>query len=142
MSKKKGKSARSTAPSKPTRAAAPARKAAPRPAARQSTGSNGRTVYATIYIYRTSHGNKIRTSPQRLFANPGDRVSWTVVNLVDGSEVPVRLTWRDSSPWGKGPIEFRGSERLDLAADAKGSFKYTVWALDAQEDPELVIPDI
>jgi hypothetical protein len=104
--------------------------------------SGGRTVYATIYIFKTGNGTRIRTAPQRIFANPGDRIQWTVVNMVDGSDVPVTITWPASGPWGKEPIEFRSSERKALAPGTSGRFKYVVSALDAQEDPEIDIPDI
>lgn len=143
MSKKKGKSAAKKAPGKRGQAAR-------RPAAKlrrlrltlTSGESRGRTVDATIYIFRTSNGTRIRTAPQTIFANPGDRVAWTVVNMVDGSDVPVTITWPKSGPWGKEPIEFRSSERKAIAAGASGRFKYVVSALDAQEDPEMEIPDI
>jgi hypothetical protein len=140
MSKKKGKPAARKAPKKsaPRKAAA-----APRPAARLAGAeSNGRTVSATIFIYRTGSGNKIRTSPQRLFANPGDRIEWSVVNLVDGSEVPVTITWPNGGPWGKEPLAFRGSDRKPVNSGTQGRFKYVVSALDAQEDPEVEIPDV
>ena len=141
MSKKKSKSATRKAPSK--------RREARRPAAQlrslrliAAPSDGGRTVYATIYIFRTGNGTRIRTSPQRIFANPGDRIEWTVVNMVDGSDVPVTITWPASGPWGKGPIEFRSSQRKELAAGASGRFKYVFSALDAQEDPDIDIPDI
>jgi hypothetical protein len=142
MSKKKGKAAPKRASSKAPARRAPARMAAARPAAPRQVEGGGRTVYATIYIYRTGQGNKIRTAPQRLFANPGDRISWTVVNLIDGSDVPVRLTWPEPGPWGKESIEFRSTDRRSLDVRTKGKFKYVVSALDTQEDPEIVIPDI
>ena len=134
MSKKKGKAA-------PRRASK--KTAARRPAARASAAStSGRTVSATIFIYRTGSGNKIRTSPQRVYANPGDRVEWSVVNLVDGSDVPVTISWPEKSPFGGGPIQFKSSDRVALAAGAEGRFKYVVSALDAKEDPEVEIPDV
>jgi len=143
MSKKKGKPAARKAPTKRGQAAR-------RPAAKSRglrltlTGgqSSGRTVYATIYIFRTNNGTRIRTAPQTISANPGDRIEWSVVNMVDGSDVPVTLTWPASGPWGKEPIEFRSSARKAIAAGASGRFKYVVSALDAQEDPEIDIPDI
>jgi plastocyanin len=140
MSKKKGKAASKKAPKQAPKKRVEAR----RPAARAalSDASGGRTVNATIFIYRTGNGNKIRTSPQRLFANPGDRIEWTVVNMVDGSEVPVTITWPESGPWGKEPITFRNDDRKTLAASATGRFKYVISALDAVEDPELEIPDV
>ena len=141
MSKKKGKMALKKAS---TKKAAPKKAASRRPEGRAALAAapGGRTVTATIFIYRTGNGNKIRTSPQRLFANPGDRIEWTVVNLVDGSEVPVTITWPDSGPWGKEPMTFRNDDRKALTASATGHYKYVVSALDAVEDPELEIPDI
>ena len=143
MSKKKGKPAARKAPAK-------RRQAARRPAAKSrglrltltAGESRGRTVYATIHIFSTGDGTRIRTAPQRILANPGDRIEWTVVNMVDGSDVPVTITWPTAGPWGKEPIEFRSSARKVLAAGATGRFKYVVSALDAQEDPEIDIPDI
>jgi len=87
MSKKRGKAAKQS----PKKAA---RKSAPKARARTRLAgdSGGRTVYGTIFIYRTANGNKIRTTPQRLYANPGDRIEWSVVNMVDGSDVPITIT--------------------------------------------------
>jgi len=102
----------------------------------------GRTVYATIYIFRTANGTRIRTAPQTIFANPCDGIEWTVVNMVDESDVPVTITWPKSGPWGKAPIEFRSSDRKAVAAGVSGRFKYVISALDTQEDPEIEIPDI
>lgn len=126
------------------------KKAARKPASRSRTtaasaagDSGGRTVYGTIFIYRTGSGNKIRTTPQRIYANPGDRIEWSVVNMVDGSDVPITITWPESGPWGKEPISFRSCDRKALTAGAgEGRFKYVVSALDAQEDPEIEIPDV
>jgi len=137
MSKKRGKPA-TKAP----------KKAARKPAAKSRTrlaagSSSGRTVHGTIFIYRTGSGNQIRTTPQRIYANPGDRIEWSVVNMVDGSDVPVTITWPESGPWGKEPISFRSCDRKALTAGAtEGRFKYVVSALDAQEDPEVEIPDV
>ena len=148
MSKKKGKPAKKGQPARKGAKKPPNKAAARKPAARSSAASlagsesGGRTVTGTIFIYRTASGNKIRTTPQRMFANPGDRIEWSVVNLVDGSEVPVTITWPESGPWGKEPLTFRSSDRKALSAEAKGRFKYVVSALDAQEDPELEIPDV
>jgi hypothetical protein len=61
--------------------------------------------------------------------------------MVDGSEVPVTITWPQGGPWGKDPIEFRGFERKPFEGGASGVFKYVISALDAQEDPEVEIPD-
>ena|SRR5689334_25189958 len=136
MSKKKGKAA----PKKATR-----KKAASRPATRAratATAGGGVTRQATVIIYRTGQGNKIRTVPQKLYANPGDRIEWSVVNLVDGSDVPVTISWPEKSPFGGGPISFKSVDRLALASGSEGRFKYVVSALDVQEDPEIEIPDI
>jgi hypothetical protein len=135
--KKKGKPAPKKAAPKPAK-----RAAASRPQLSTAT-TDGRTSYATIFIYRTSQGNKIRTAPQRLFADPG-HVEWTVVNLVDGSNVPVTISWPEGGPWGKEPISIRenGCTRLAVDQAMKGRYKYVVSALDASEDPELEIPDL
>lgn len=136
MSKKQGKAAPKKAPMKK---AAKKSTAKSRPAGRLTSGA-GRTVQATIFIFRTGQGNRIRTSPQRLYANPGDHIEWNVVNMVDGSEVPVTITWPGGGPWGKAPVEFRSFDRRPVSATA-GRFKYVVSALDTQEDPEIEIPD-
>jgi hypothetical protein len=134
MSKKKGKPA---AKKKAARTSAPVR----RPA-RTAAATTGRTAYATIVIFRTGTGTKIRTAPQRLYAGPG-AIEWTVLNLVDGSNVPVTLTWPNGGPWGKEPIEIRdGMIHRSLEGAAEGRFKYVVRALDATEDPEVEIPEM
>ena len=142
MSKKKGKPAVRKAPK--TRGRATRRAAATSGLRLSATpgGGGGRTVYATIYIYSTGDGTRIRTAPQRIFANPGDGIEWTVVNMVDGTDVPVTISWPTPGPWGKDPIEFRSSNRKALGAPASGRFKYVVSAFDVQEDPEIDIPDI
>ena len=136
MSKKKGKAA----PKKASKT-----KAASRPAARSRTSAaaeSGSTRQATIFIYRTGTGNKIRTTPQKLYANPGDRIEWSVVNMIDGSDVPVTISWPEKSPFGGGSFQFKSCDRQSLAAGAQGTFKYVVSALDAKEDPEVEIPDV
>jgi hypothetical protein len=133
MSKKKSKSA--------------AKKTAPRPAARTAAPNpesteRTRTSYATIFIFKTGTGTKIRTAPQRLFAGPG-AIEWTVVNLVDGSNVPVTLSWPNGGPWGKEPLDIRDGMVIRSLDDArKGRYKYVVRALDATEDPEVEIPEM
>lgn len=137
MSKKKqGKAApRKAAPKK-------AKKAGASRSTATLTAATGRTSPVTIFIYRTANGNRIRTSPQRAYAGPG-HLEWTVVNLIDGSNVPVTITWPNGGPWGKEPIDIRdGMVRLSCAAAAAGRFKYVVRALDAQEDPEVEIPEM
>lgn len=145
MSKKKGKPAARKAPKSKAAAKKSAMKksaAASRPSRSSGAAGSGRTLHASIFLFRTGHGNRIRTSPQRLYANPGDAIEWTVVNLIDGSDCPVTLTWPESGPWGKDPIEVRSWERKSLEGVTAGRYKYVVSALDAQEDPEIDIPDI
>jgi hypothetical protein len=141
MSKKKGKSAK-TPPKKKAVKKAVRRSAATRPAARSAGERLARTRSATITIYRTGAGNKIRTTPQRLYANSTDHIEWNVINLVDGTDVPVTITWPEGGPWGKEPIGLRSWDRKPLAGAAKGRYKYVVSALDAVEDPEIEIPDV
>ncbi len=135
MSKKKGKPAAKKAPKK----AAKKSRSKTRPTPRLTAGSGGATSQATIFIFRTAHGNKIRTSPQRMYAGPG-HVEWTVVNLVDGTDVPVTITWPNGGPWGKEPIEVRSWTRKSADGVTPGVYKYVVSALDAQEDPEVEFP--
>lgn len=144
MSKKKGKPAKAAPKKKaaknPVKKAV--KKAAARPAARAAGASLARTRSATITIYRTGAGNKIRTTPQRLYANSTDHIEWNVINLVDGTDVPVTITWPEGGPWGKEPISLRSWDRKPLGGAANGRYKYVVSALDAVEDPEIEIPDI
>jgi hypothetical protein len=147
MSKKKGKAAkpaaRATAVKKAPKKAA--RKAAPstrRTASRSDAGTAaGRTSQVTIFLFRTGQGNRIRTAPQRAYAGPG-HIEWTVVNLIDGSDVPVTITWPDGGPWGKEPIDIRSWTRKSADGVAPGVYKYVVSALDAQEDPEVEFPEM
>ena len=138
MSKKKGKPAAKKAPKKK---AAKKSAAKARPSARLAAAPAGRTSQATIFLYRTGQGNKIRTAPQRAYAGPG-HIEWTVVNLIDGSDVPVTITWPDGGPWGKEPIEFHSMVRLNVDDVPQGRYKYVVSAFDAREDPELEIPEM
>jgi hypothetical protein len=143
MSKKKGKPAAKKAPKKKVVAKKAAKKSVSksRTAARLTGGaSTGRTLTVTIFLFRTGNGNKIRTSPQRLYANPGDHVEWNVVNLIDGTDVPVTITWPEAGPWGKDPINVRSWHRMPFG-DVSGRFKFVVSALDAQEDPEVEMPE-
>jgi hypothetical protein len=94
------------------------------------------TSQATIFLFKTSHGNQIRTVPQLAFAGPG-HVEWTVVNLIDGSDVPVTITWPDGGPWGKEPIDIKSFVRLNVDKVRPGRYKYVVSAYDAKEDPEI-----
>lgn len=136
--KKKGKPAAKKAPKKAAKKSVSKSRAGARLTGAAGTG---RTLHATIFLYRTGNGNKIRTSPQRLYANPGDFVEWTVVNLIDGSDVPVTITWPGVGPWGKDPIEIRSWERKAFGDAPSGRYKFVVSALDAQEDPEVEMPD-
>ena len=135
MSKKKGKPAAKKAPKKAVKKAA-ARSTRP---ARLTAATGGRTSQITIFLFRTGSGNRIRTSPQRAYAGPG-HVEWTVVNLIDGSDVPVTITWPQEGPWGKEPIEIRSWTRRSADEVKPGVYKYVVHALDAQEDPEVEFP--
>ena len=137
MSKKKGKPAAKKAPKKAAKKSA----ARSRTSSRLTTADTGRTSQITIFIFKTGHGNKIRTSPQRAFAGPGF-VEWTVVNLIDGTDVPVTITWPGEGPWGKEPIAVRSWERKSAAGVKPGVYKYVVSALDAQEDPEVEFPEM
>ena len=137
MSKSKGKAPRK-APAK--KAAKKSVSASRRPASR-AAAVTGRTSQITIFLFRTGSGNRIRTSPQLAYAGPG-HVEWTVVNLIDGSDVPVTITWPDGGPWGKEPISVHGMCRQSLDGAAAGKYKYVVSALDAKEDPELEIPEM
>jgi hypothetical protein len=146
MTKKKGKPAarRATKQKKSVRAATARRSA---PAARRatattttSTESTGRTSQITIFLFRTSQGNKIRTAPQRAYAGPGF-VEWTVVNMIDGTDVPVRITWPDGSPFATESLEFRSRQRESADGVKPGVYKYVVHAFDTQEDPEVEFPE-
>jgi hypothetical protein len=139
MTKKKGKpAARKATVKKGTK---PTARAVARPAARTalSTGGSGPASQITIFLFRTGSGNKIRTSPQRAYAGPG-KVEWTVVNMIDGSDVPVRITWPNGSPWQKESIEFRNYHVESAAGVKPDVYKYVVHAFDTQEDPEIEFP--
>jgi hypothetical protein len=139
MSKKKGKPAPKKAPKKASKKVKAARPAARRVAATASEPT-GRTSQITIFLFKTASGNRIRTSPQRAYAGPG-HVEWTVVNMIDGSDVPVRITWPEGSPFGK-ELGIRSWLRESVDGVKPGVYKYTVHALDAIEDPELEIPEM
>ena len=141
MSKKKGKQAARKAAKKTSVKRSPAKRSSggPRPSGRQAAGDAGTTSQVTIYLYRTSHGNKIRTAPQLAFAGPG-HVEWTVVNLIDGTDVPVTLIWPDGGPWGKDPLEIKSMTLVRADGVAPGRYKYVVSAFDAREDPEIEFP--
>lgn len=143
MSKKKGKTppkkASKKASNKPVRRAASAGTA--RTASRQGTKDltgRGYTSQITIFLFRTPNGNRIRTAPQRAYAGPG-QIEWTVVNMIDGSDVPVRLTWVGESPFKPSEFRNRFTDRIPYGVK-KGVYKYVVHAFDTKEDPEVEIP--
>lgn len=138
MSKKKGKPAPRKAPRKAPHKTARRAAAASPPRRASSNGGRGFTSQVTIFLFRTGSGNKIRTTPQRAYAGPG-QIEWTVVNMIDGSDVPVRITWVGEAPFK--PLEFRSRHTEIIDAGAKsGVYKYVVHAYDTQEDPEVEIP--
>lgn len=147
MSKKKAKKPAKKAPKKPAKKAArkkPAKKSAS--ASRATARLTGvaparRTRTSTIFIFKTESGIRIRTSPQRLYANPGDAVEFNVVNMIDDSEVPVSIVFPGGGPWGKDPFEIRNWERKPTGDAPLGRYKYTITALGAEEDPEIELPD-
>lgn len=148
MSKKKSKPVAKKAPKKAAKKAVKkkaAKKSAPKArvsAARLAVPERTpRTKTANIFIFKTDKGVKIRTSPQRLYANPGDHVEFNVVNMIDDSDAPVTIEFPGGGPWGKDPFEIRSWDRKPLIDAPIGRFKYTVRGLGAEEDPEVEIPD-
>lgn len=139
MSKKKGKAAVKPVPKKRKVMAAARHRPAPRT---RTTTTTGGTSQVTIFLFRTSSGNRIRTSPQRAFANPDGHLEWTVVNMIDGTDVPVRITWPDRNPFEGESIEFKNWQRESLEGAKAGVYKYVVHAYDSHEDPEIEIPDL
>ena len=134
MSKKKAKTAKK-APKKSV-----ARKSSTRTASRTSAAtSEGTTSQITIFLFKTGSGNKIRTAPQRAYAGPG-YVEWTVVNMIDGTDVPVTITWPEGGPWGHQPLAVKNYLRESADGVKPGVYKYVVSALDAREDPEVEFP--
>jgi hypothetical protein len=138
MSKKKAK--------KPARKAGKsaakktARKAPARTALSAAAPPAKRTAAATIFVYDTAEGTRVRTSPQLLAAGDG-WVEWTVVNLTSGPMPDVDITWVDGSPWGGAPIKVcEGNCRKDILNGNKGRFKYNVTCNGYTEDPEIEYP--
>ena len=139
MSKKKAKKA---APKKGVRkvvkkAAARIKSAALAVAAAPSR----RTASATIFVYDTPAGTRVRTSPQLLTAGHG-WIEWTVVNLSSDVMPDVEITWPDGkSPWGGGAFKVaKGNCRKDLNGATPGRFKYNVTCNGYTEDPEVEWP--
>ena len=128
MSKKKKKKNKS---------AKQAMKKAPKPTRRAA--ATNRTAAATIFVYKTGAGTRIRTSPQLLVAGPG-YVEWTVVNLMSDEPVDVEITFPGESPFDSKAISVRGCERKLLTGTTAGRFKYNVTADGYTEDPEIEYP--
>lgn len=122
----------------------PARKAVSRARASRaaSAGFAGRrTGVATIFVYKTDDGYRVRTSPQLLTCGRGD-IEWTVVNLTSDPMPDVDLTWPAGSPWGGHPIPIRGGNvRKSLIGAQEGRFKYNVTCNGYTEDPEVLWPE-
>ena len=110
-------------------------------AASEPAPSARRTKTANIFIFETGAGTRIRTSPQRLYANQGDSVEFNVVNMIDDSDVEVTIEFPGGGPWGSAPFKFRNWERKGLGGAIEGRFKYVVRAMGVEEDPELEMPD-
>ena len=109
--------------------------------ARRAAAQSKRTSAATIFVYDTGGGIRVRTSPQLLTCGDGF-VEWTVVNLTSGPMPDVDITWKAGSPWGGVPIPVRGGNaRLSLQAGQQGRFKYDVTCGGYTEDPELEYPE-
>ena len=148
MSKKKGK-----APKKAVKKVAtkkPAKKSAAKARRRASSmresvlavAPSPRTKTVTIFIFESKGVNCIRTSPQRVYANPGDHIEFNVVNLVDATHPDVTISFGDGGPWGKEPFKIRDWDRKPVAPGVPmGVFKYTITAMGAIEDPEVELPE-
>ena len=64
-----------------------------------------------------------------------------MVNLIDGSDVPVDDHLAGRRPVGQGADSNSAAGSVKRAPTAPpGRYKYVVSALDAQEDPEIEIP--
>jgi hypothetical protein len=100
-----------------------------------------KTAAATIFVYDTAEGTRVRTSPQLLTAGDG-WIEWTVVNLTSGKMPDVDITWVDGSPWGGAPIKVcEGNCRKEIVNGNKGRFKYNVTCNGFTEDPEVEYPE-
>ena len=139
MSKKKGKAAAKKAPKKQggerSTAAAAARLAATGGRRRRHDRRRSRS---------SSSGPAGQQDPDRATAAPTRvpvSIEWTVVNLVDGTDVPVTLTWPQRRPVGQGADRIRSSNRRESPSGVKpGDYQVRRHALDAQEDPEIEFP--
>lgn len=138
MSKKKP--AKKSAKKAPVKKKAPARKKARKTASRMAAPASNRTAVATIFLYDTPAGPRVRTSPQLLPAGPGF-IEWTVVNLASADPVDVEISWPNGGPWGAQPIPIRnGNARISCVGAKDGRYKYNVTANGYTEDPEIEIP--
>ena len=131
MTKKKAKAAKKTTPKRKATAVQTRMTA--------TAESRGATSQITIFLFRTGSGNRIRTSPQRAYAGPGF-VEWTVVNLIDGSDVPVRISWPEGSPFARESVDIKNWHRESAEGVRPGLYKYVVHAYDTMEDPEIEFP--
>ncbi|MDP2389830.1 MAG: hypothetical protein Q8N52_05830, partial [Acidobacteriota bacterium] len=73
----------------------------------------------TIFIFKTGSGTRIRTSPQRLYANPGDSVEFT--GSGDASTVGYYFIGGDIANGGKKDLS--GGMTLSQAIMASGGLK-------------------
>ena len=64
-----------------------------------------------------------------------------MVNLIDGSDVPVRITWPNGSPFREQELAIKNWHRVSAEGVKAGVYKYVVHALDAHEDPEVEFPE-
>lgn len=132
------KKARKKVASKPVKKAA---KKAVKGVVRRASAQSKRTSAATIFVYDTGGGIRVRTSPQLLTCAQGF-VEWTVVNLTSGPMPDVDITWQAGGPWGGVPIPVRGGNaRLSLQGAQAGRFKYNVTCGGYTEDPEIEYPE-
>jgi hypothetical protein len=120
-----------------------ARRSAPkRTAARRSVAAapSKKTTAATIFVYDTAEGCRVRTSPQLLTA-PLGYLEWTVVNLTSKPMPDVQISWPDGGPWGDAPISIKGGNiRMNLNEGKGGHYKYNVTCGGYTEDPEIEFP--
>jgi hypothetical protein len=138
--KSPGKSARKSARKSAARGLATRKPAGPAAgAAFEATIPYEPLAAATIFLYKTADGHRIRTSPQILQAR--GYVEWTIVNLASDEPVDVEITWPNGGPWGKAPICIKdGNIRMNCGIARTGRYKYNVTANGYTEDPELEIP--
>jgi hypothetical protein len=141
MSKNKAKAKKAVATPK-KRAAVKTKKKAARRAVSGGVAPSQRTSAATIFVYKTDDGYRVRTSPQLLSCPPGS-IEWTVVNLTSDPMPDVDITWPSGGPWGNAPIPIRGGNvRKSLEGAQPGRFKYDVTCNGFTEDPEVEWPEM